>query len=711
MPGHSGQAIGGLRAPRAPADVAPRPSRPAGVAPRPSRPAGVAARPPGEDGREWLEADGLGGFASGTVSGVRTRRYHALLLAAVTPPTGRFVLVNGLDAFVDTPAGRFALSGQRYAGDVVHPDGALRVESFRAEPWPRWTYTLGDGTRIEQEVFVTHDRPQVVVSWRLAGASAQTARLEVKPFLSGRDYHALHHENAAFDFSPELGEQGERVVWRPYPGLPGVVARSNGRYAHEPQWYRSFLYAEEKDRGLDCVEDLAAPGVFHFDLAAAEAVLVLSTEASDAKPQAARDALALAFVLRAKEARRRARFGDPLERAADSYLVRRGEGRTIVAGYPWFTDWGRDTFIALRGLCFATGRYEDAKAILVEWSGAVSEGMLPNRFPDRAEPPEYNSVDASLWYVVAVHELLAAADAGRARVGRRERERLVAAVGAILDGHRRGPRHGIRMDTDGLLAAGEPGVQLTWMDAKIGDRVITPRIGKPVEIQALWLNALHIGAALGVAAPEEWERGRAAFLARFWSDETGALADVVDVDHEPGRVDQALRPNQILAIGGLPFPVLEGDRARRVVDVVEARLVTPLGLRSLAPGEPDYRPRYGGGMVERDEAYHQGTVWPWLAGPFVEAWVRVRGATPEAKREARERFVLPLRHHLGEAGLGHVSEVVDGDAPHRPGGCPFQAWSTGELLRLERVVLADALPETGIRAARRRAPLRPGLAP
>ncbi len=664
-----------------------------------------------DENREWLEADGLGGFASGTVSGVRTRRYHALLLAAVTPPTGRFVLVNGLDAFVETPAGRFALSGQRYAGDVVHPDGALRVESFRDEPWPRWSYRLDDDTRVEQEVFVTHDRPQVVISWRLTGDASKAARLEVRPFLSGRDYHALHHENAAFDFRPELTGDGSRVVWRPYPGLPGVAARSNGRYAHEPSWYRSFLYAEEKSRGLDCIEDLAAPGSFAFDLAAGEAVLVLATDAEDAKHEAARDALALAKALRAKETRRRARFSDPLERAADSYLVRRGEGRTIVAGYPWFTDWGRDTFIALRGLCFATGRHDDAKAILLEWAGAVSQGMLPNRFPDRAEPPEYNSVDASLWYVVAVHELLEAADAGRARVGRRERERLIAATGAILHGHRRGTRHGIRMDADGLLAAGEPGVQLTWMDAKIGDRVITPRIGKPVEIQALWLNALRIGAQLGVAAPEEWERGRAAFLARFWSDETGALADVVDVDHEPGRVDLSFRPNQVFAVGGLPFPVLEGDRARRVVDAVEARLATPLGLRSLAPGDPAYRPYYGGGIVERDEAYHQGTVWPWLAGPFVEAWVRVRGGSSEAKREARERFVAPLRQHLGEAGLGHVSEVAAAEAPYRPGGCPFQAWSLGELLRLERVVLADAAPETGARPTRRRAPLRPGLAP
>jgi predicted glycogen debranching enzyme len=658
-----------------------------------------------DDPREWLEADGLGGFASGTASGLRTRRYHALLLAATTPPTGRFVLVNGLEAFVETKAGRFALSGQRYAGDVVHPDGPLRVEAFESEPWPRWTYRLADDLRVQQEVFVTHDSPQVVVRWQLIGDAWGPVTLEVRPFLSGRDYHALHHENAAFDFEPAPGASGARVVWRPYPGLPGIVARSNGRYAHEPLWYRNVLYSEEQSRGLDCVEDLAAPGRFEFDLARGEAVLVLAADAGALQGEAGTpDIVASARALRLGEERRRAAFRDPLERAADSYLVRRGAGRTIVAGYPWFTDWGRDTFIALRGLGFATGRHDDARAILVEWAGAVSLGMLPNRFPDGAEPPEYNSVDAALWYVVAVHELLEAAAAGRARVGRRERERLVAAVAAILDGHRRGTRHGIRMDeADGLLRAGAPGVQLTWMDAKIGERVITPRIGKPVEVQALWLNALRIAARLGVADGSEWERGRAAFLSRFWSDETGALADVVDADHAPGRVDHSFRPNQVLAVGGLPFPLLEGDRARRVVDAVESRLLTPLGLRSLAPGEPGYRRRYEGGVVERDEAYHQGTVWPWLAGPFVEAWVRVRGGTREAKQEARERFVTPLRRHLGEAGLGHVSEVADADAPHRPGGCPFQAWSLGELLRLERVVLGDAGP-VRLAPRRRRSP-------
>jgi len=657
------------------------------------------------DAREWLEADGLGGFASGTVSGVRTRRYHALLLAATTPPTGRFVLVNGLDAFVETAKGRYALSGQRYAGDVVHPDGPHRVESFESDPWPRWTFRLEDGTRVEQEVFVPHGQARVVVTWRLL-ESEGPARLEVRPFLSGRDYHSLHHENGDFRFEPEITAAGAQVAWSPYPGLPRVVASTNGRFDREPHWYRSFVYEAERDRGLDFVEDLAAPGAFRYDLKVADAVLVLTAGDPDDAVASADDALALAASLRFREGRRRARLADPLDRAADVYLARRGEGRTIVAGYPWFTDWGRDTFVALRGLCLATGRYDDARSILLEWAGAVDGGMLPNRFPDRGEAPEYNSVDASLWYVVAVHELLTAADEDRARVGRAQYVRLVEAVGAILDGHRTGTRHGIRMDSDGLLAAGEPGVQLTWMDAKIGDRVITPRIGKPVEVQALWLNALRIGARLGVAAQEEWDRGRAAFLSRFWNEEAQSLFDVVDVDHRAGTADATFRPNQILAVGGLPYAVVEGERARRVVDAVEARLWTPLGLRSLAPGEPGYRPHYRGGVVERDEAYHQGTVWPWLAGPFVDAWVRVRGNTNEARTDARRRFVDPLRRHLEEAGLGHVSEVADAEPAHNPGGCPFQAWSLGELLRLERRVLAEPIARPR-RPARTR-PAAPG---
>jgi predicted glycogen debranching enzyme len=637
------------------------------------------------DTAEWLEADGLGGFASGTASGIRTRRYHALLLVAVTPPTGRMVLVNGFDAWIETPNGRFALSSQAYGPDVTHPDGARRIEAFEPEPWPRWSFRLEDGKVVEHEVFVRRDAALCALSWRLC-ERAQNAKLSVRPFLSGRDYHSLHHENPVFRFDTEA--RGERVVWQPYTGVPPVLAVSNGAYVHQPEWFRNFSYAEERARGLDCAEDLASPGVFHWDLANGEAVWILAADGHEGGALREGEAAASCLKrLRAGEKRRR-KFPTGLHRAGDAYVVRRRRGKTIVAGYPWFTDWGRDTFIALRGLCIAAGRLGDARDILVEWAGAVSEGMLPNLFVDAGGAPEFNSVDASLWYVVAVHDFLRAAEAGRGKATRRDQQALRRAVEAILAGYAGGTRYGIRCGADGLLAAGQPGVQLTWMDAKVGDWVVTPRVGKPVEVQALWLNALRIGSAFSDRWGEAFERGRDSFRRRFWNDSGGCLYDVVDADHEPGKSDASFRPNQIFAVGGLPFPVLEGEQAKRVVDAVEARLLTPIGLRSLAPGEPGYTGRYQGGVRERDGAYHQGTVWPWLLGPFVEAWVRARGSTAVAKREARTRFLKPLLAHLGEAGLGHVSEIADGDPPHTPRGCPFQAWSVGEALRLDQSVLA-----------------------
>ena len=629
---------------------------------------------------EWLEADGLGGFASGTVGGERTRRYHALLLAATAPPTGRVVLVNGIEASVETGAGAVPLTTQRYAPDVRHPDGWRRVAAFERSPWPSWTFALDDGTALRQEILVGRDGCETVLRWRRT-AGCGPCRLSVRPLLSGRDYHALHRENAGFNFRATVW--GGNVAWRPYADQPAVSALTNGAYRHAPDWYRNFLYTAERDRGLDCVEDLASPGVFAFDLERGEAVVVL--RAGDGL--AARSA-ALATRIVEAERTRRAAAASPLALAAESYLVDRGAGSTVIAGFPWFTDWGRDTFIAMRGLALGTGKLREAESILLAWSGAVSEGMLPNRFPDAGDAPEYNSVDASLWFVVAVHDFLrAAAGAGHA-VAPAARTELRDAVEAILQGYAKGTRYGIAADADGLLRAGAPGVQLTWMDAKLGDWVVTPRVGKPVEVQALWISALRIGAA---SAPR-WEalekHARAAFAARFPDAETGGLFDVVDADHRPGAVDRRVRPNQILAVGGLPFPVVEGAAARRIVDLAEARLLTPLGLRSLDPGDPDYAPRYRGDRRTRDAAYHQGTAWPWLAGPFVEAWLRVRGGTEAAKAEARRRFLAPLLAHVETDGLGHVAEVADAEPPHAPGGCPFQAWSLGELIRVERMLAA-----------------------
>jgi len=638
--------------------------------------------------REWLETDGLGGFASGTAGLVRTRRYHALLLTATTPPTGRKVLVNGFDAHVETGHGDQALSTQHYVPDVLHPDGATRVRSFSADPWPTWEFELLDGSRLRQEILVEHGSGTTLIAWtRVSGDGI--ARLRVRPFLSGRDYHSTHHENTAFAFSAHV--RGQAVGFRPYDGVPPILFLTNGTYLHGPAWYRQFFYREEQARGLDATEDLAAPGelVYELDAAAPRAVWIMRADTDTRSERWQRsDVLTLADDIRAREQARRQAFSSPLDRAADAYLVKRGTGRTIVAGYPWFTDWGRDTFIALRGLCLATGHLEIARDILLEWAGTVSEGMLPNRFPDGGDRPEYNSVDASLWYVVAVTELLERANGRPRLLTTAERTRLEQACLAIVDGYSRGTRFGIRADADGLLAAGSPGVQLTWMDAVVNGRVVTPRIGKPVEVQALWINALRAVASLDPQRGHQAAEATASFEQRFWLEDRGFLADVVDVDHVPGTVDATFRPNQILAVGGLPVPLVTGARARQIVDAVAQRLLTPLGLRSLAPDEPGYAARYEGDWAARDGVYHQGTAWAWLLGPFVEAWIRVRQSTPSAKRAARRELLVPLLAHLDEAGLGHVSEIADAEAPFTPRGCPFQAWSLGELLRIDRQVLA-----------------------
>jgi predicted glycogen debranching enzyme len=652
---------------------------------------------------EWLEADGLGGFASGTSAGVRSRRYHGLLLVATTPPTGRVMLVNGLEAWIDTPAGRYPLSSQHYAPDVLHPDGIRRLEGFSNDPWPRWIFRLEDGTVIEHELFVRHSAPVTALSWRLREPRPGIT-LSVRPLLSGRDYHSTHHENPVIRFDADVS--GQSITWRPYGALPSITALSNARYDHRPEWYRNFAYEEERLRGLDYIEDLASPGVLTWDLSS-PAVMMLTTNGLPSRALAGADQPfdssrlaqgrpeSLFEHLRQAERQRRV-FPSVLHRAADTYLVRRGDGKTIVAGYPWFTDWGRDTFIAMRGLCVSSGRLEDARDILLAWAGTVSEGMLPNRFPDHGDVTEFNSVDGSLWYVIAVHDFLSAVRVRGAKLQQKDREAIQAAVNAILEGYAAGTRYGIRLDADGLLACGAPGVQLTWMDAKIGDWAMTPRLGKPVEIQALWLNALSIAGQWAGGQPDRWKSllisGIGAFRSRFWNESTGSLFDVVDVNHEAGTADATVRPNQILAIGGLPLMLLEQPRARRVVDVVESQLVTPLGLRSLAPGSRGYAPRYEGNGIERDSRYHQGTVWPWLIGPFVEAWIRVRGSTVEARAEARRKFVVPLLQ-LAERTGGHLPEIADGDPPHTPRGCPCQAWSLGEILRLQASVFSEVMPE------------------
>ncbi len=631
----------------------------------------------------------------GCTDGTRTRRYHALLLVASPDSERRFVLVNGVEAWFETEpgGGTVALSSQRYAPDgVVHPAGAMLSAAFSSEPWPHWDCAqaakgtgagagtgtgAGAGARITHEIHGVHASATTLLHWRFEGRGK--ARLHVRLLMSGRDWHALHHENPAFRFAVE---QPARSTWRfaPYDGVPPIVVASNGRYAPSPTWYRQFLYEEERERGLDCVEDLASPGVFTWDLdgtANPEAELVLTTSPEWRGLAITGDVAAECQAIRERERARIERVSSRMERAAEAYLVQRGARRTIIAGYPWFTDWGRDTFIALRGLCLATGRVADAEAILLSWCDQLSDGMLPNLFPSGGAAPEYNSVDASLWFVVAVRALSNATSGQVPQIP----APFIAACDEILTRYSRGTRYGIRMDSDGLLAAGAPGVALTWMDAIVDGVPVTPRAGKAVEVQALWINALEFAASWNTRWRVTAARARDSFAKRFWNERHGCLFDVVDVDHMAGAVDDRLRPNQVFACGGLPLALVEGTRAKSIVDVLVKELWTPMGLRTLACSEPGYVGRVDGPLRERDRGYHQGTVWPWLTYAFLDAWTRANGTTWDA---ARERFLPALLRHVETAGSGHVSEIADGDAPHEPRGCPLQAWSLGELLRVTR---------------------------
>jgi predicted glycogen debranching enzyme len=626
--------------------------------------------------REWLETNGLGGFASGTVSGINTRRYHALLIAAMHPPVGRVTLLAKLEETVMIGGKRIDLSANEYEG-AIHPRGFASVSEFKLDPFPTWTFEI-EGVKLQKQVFMPHGKNATVVRYKLASRT-KGVRLEVRPLVAFRDYHSTTHENTALNANYE--ESNGCVSMALYDGLPHLyLAHNAAKVERQGFWYRNFEYAVERDRGLDHHEDLFNPLALHFDLSAGEATVVAATEAlsaADAEPLRKQEldrrvAIAAAAPVADK-------FAIALTSAADQYLVRRGDDWTVVAGYPWFTDWGRDTMISLPGLTLYNGRTDIARSILHDFAQFADRGMLPNRFPDAGETPEYNTVDATLWFFEAVRAYLAAAD-DEVFV----REELFPVLTSIMDWHIKGTRYQIRLLENGLLHAGETGVQLTWMDAKIGEWVVTPRIGAPVEIQALWYNALKIMEDLaqrfGKAEDAKLYREiatrlNATFNFEFWNNAAGCLFDVVDnTAHDP-----AIRPNQIFAIS-LPHSMLAPDRAKSVVQVVERELLTPLGLRSLAAGDPQYRAHYEGDVLSRDSAYHQGTVWPWLLGPFVTAFVKVNGGT-KAARDRALKMLAPLQQHLSEAGLGQISEVADAEPPHRPGGCFAQAWSVAEVLR------------------------------
>lgn len=636
--------------------------------------------------REWLETNGIGGFACSTVSGANTRRYHALLTPATEPPLGRITMLSKFEETLVIDGESYELSANRYSGKV-YPEGFKYLKSFRLEPFPVWLFEV-DGVEIEKTVFMIYGENTTVCQWSVVGgrwsdkSDAQNAKsesrisLELKPLLSFSDYHHLQHEDANFDFN--YTDEKNLLTIQPYRAMPPLFLSHNAVNVEKSgYWYHDFEYAIEKERGFDYTEDLFQPFVLNFDLAEAASVIASTGgrdffDVSEAKQ---------------KEIKRREKivetadvrndFERQLVLAADQFIVKRGSGQTIIAGYPWFSDWGRDTMIALSGLTLSTNRPEIAKSIILEFSRHISEGMIPNRFPDTDDKPEYNNVDGTLWYFEAIRAYVE-------KTGDYEfvREHLYEKLAEIVSRHLQGTRYNIHVDTDGLLYAGESGTQLTWMDAKYGDTVFTPRLGKPVEIQALWYNALkimeHFAEKFGDTKDENLcnstaNTAKSSFERIFWNEAEQCLFDVV----ENGERDGAVRPNQIFAVS-LRHAILDDkEKARKVVEKVEKELLTPVGLRSLSRDNPQYCPIYLGSPYKRDSCYHQGTVWGWLIGGYVEARRKVFPDSGDFS-EILEGF----KKHLTEAGIGQISEIFDGDAPHHPRGCFAQAWSVAEVLRV-----------------------------
>ncbi len=628
---------------------------------------------------EWLETNGIGGFASSTVSGANTRRYHGLLTAATRPPLGRVTMLSKFEETLTINADSYELSTNQFP-NAVYPEGYKYLKNFRLAPFPIWTFEI-EGIEIEKSVFMVHDSNATVVKFRIQDSGFRI-QLELKPLLSFSDYHHLQHENSDFDLHYEASEN--LVSVKPYSEMPPLYfAHNASSIENTGVWYRNFEYAIEKERGFDFSEDLFQPFALKFDLSET-AIVIASTEAHnypDAETFEKKEIERREMLV--KDANAQDDFTKQLVLAADQFVVSRSAGKTIIAGYPWFSDWGRDTMIALNGLTLETNRAEIAKQILLEFALHISEGMLPNRFPDAGDSAEYNTVDATLWYFEAIRAYVE-------KTGDYKfvRKNLYEKLVDVIVWHLRGTRYQIRVDTDGLLYAGESNVQLTWMDAKIGDLVVTPRTGKAVEIQALWYNALCIMADFA-GTFGDWkdekkylelaQQARTSFNKIFWNDAEECLFDVVNGENKDGSV----RPNQIFAVS-LPHAILDDvEKARKVVEKVEAELLTPFGLRSLSPKDKNYRPIYIGNSFERDTAYHQGTVWVWLIGGFVDAYRRVHGKN-EMMESRINKILDGFKNHLSEAGCGQISEIFDGDAPHNPRGCVAQAWSVAEVLRVRK---------------------------
>jgi predicted glycogen debranching enzyme len=652
------------------------------------------------ESREWLVTNGIGGYASGTLAGGMSRRYHGLLVAALRPPVGRTQLVAWIDEIVRYNGTEFALATHRWASGAIEPQGFQHIEGFRLEgTMPVWTYAIGDA-RLEKRIWMQRGANTTYVQYTMVQGSG-SLEMKLKALVNYRDFHATTHAGD-WRMSVEPIARGMRVVAFEN-ATPFYLMSKETTCEARHEWYRDYLFAEEKKRGLDDREDHLFAALFHAKLDVGKSFgIVLTTEenaALDAEPARMQSTdhesalLNAANLIKNEAGTISKELLRQLVLAADQFVVKRAlpdqpDGRSVIAGYHWFADWGRDSMIALPGLTLATGRSDVARQILLAFARYVDGGMLPNNFPDSGGRPEYNTVDAALWYFEAVRQYFAVTN------DKSTLQKFFPVLAGIVDAHVRGTRYQIHVDSaDGLLYAGESGVQLTWMDAKVGDWVVTPRTGKAVEINALWINALETMAGFARTLEKSSDtydglsrKARDSFQ-KFWNPQRGCCYDVIDV---PGQGnDASMRPNQIFAVA-LPVSPLTLEQQKDVVDVCAKHLLTPYGLRSLAPGEPGYQGHYGGGQRERDGAYHQGTAWGWLLGPFAVAHFRVYD-----DRAAALRLFDPIDAAMRSYGVGSLAEIYHGDMPFTPDGCIAQAWSIGEVLRALTELTRVPAPATG----------------
>jgi predicted glycogen debranching enzyme len=637
--------------------------------------------------REWLVTNGLGSYASGSITGTLTRGYHGLFVAALEPPLGRTVMLSKLDEICVYENSSYPLFANRWSGSVVDPVGQMQLESFYLDGTvPVWHYACADAL-LEKRVWMGHGQQATYIRYTLLRASA-SVDLSLKALVNHRDYHS---RTQAGNWSMKVISIPQGIEVNAYEGAKALYLLSNrGNAVLVNQWNNHFLLVAEQERGLEALDDHLHAATFEATLQVGESLtLVASLDPTleiDGNVSLKAQQDFEASLLRTWQSAQRTAQNAPdwirqLVLAANQFVVNRSlptetEGKTVIAGYHWFGDWGRDTMIALPGLTLTTGRFEIARSVLRTFARYVNQGMLPNRFADDGSTPsdgEYNTVDATLWYFEAIRQYI------HATGDEAFLSELFPVLAEIIDWHQRGTRYNIHVDPeDGLLYAGQAGVQLTWMDAKVGDWVVTPRIGKPVEINALWFNALHSMSAFArqLNKPEQEYDALATQVQkgfrRFWNSESGYCYDVLDT---PEGNDPSLRPNQIFAVS-LPQSLLNPEEQRGVVDACSRTLLTSYGLRSLNPGHPQYQGCYTGSPLQRDGAYHQGSVWGWLLGPFALAHLRVY----QNKQEAAS-FLAPMAQHLHAAGLGTISEIFDGDAPFTPKGCIAQAWSVAEVLR------------------------------